>query len=106
MEKIPNISIESVIKLNKFKPRPYQLPICKAIASEGGPFRKLICVLPRRAGKDILMWNLMIRAALRNIGNYFYCLPTFSQARSVIWESITNDSQTFLSFIPSELITK
>lgn len=100
------LSIETVIRLNKFKPRDYQLPICKAIASEGGKFRKLLVVLPRRAGKDILMWNLMIRAAIKDVGNYFYCLPTFAQARSVIWDSITNDSQTFVSFIPPELIAK
>lgn len=97
---------ETVIRLNKFVPRDYQLPICKAIASEGGGFRKLLCVLPRRAGKDILMWNLMIRAAIKQVGNYFYCLPTFAQARSVIWDSITNTGQKFVDFIPPELIAK
>lgn len=100
------MSVETTIHLNKFKPRDYQIPICKAIASEGGKYRKLLCVLPRRAGKDILMWNLMIRAALKEVGNYFYCLPTFSQARSVIWDSITNDGQKFLDFIPPGLISK
>jgi len=100
------ISVETTIKLNKFSPRPYQLPICKAIASEGGKYRKLLCVLPRRAGKDVLMWNLIIRAAIKEVGNYFYCLPTFSQARSVIWDSITNDGKRFLDFIPPELIAK
>ena len=80
------MSIETTIHLNKFKPRDYQLPICKAIASEGGKYRKIIAVLPRRAGKDVLMWNLMIRAAIKEVGNYAYCLPTFSQARSVIWD--------------------
>jgi hypothetical protein len=97
---------ETVIRLNKFAPRDYQLPICKAIASEGGGFKKLLCVLPRRAGKDILMWNLMIRAAIKQVGNYFYCLPTFAQARSVIWDSITNTGQKFVDFIPPELIAK
>lgn len=100
------MSVETVIRLNKFNPRPYQLPICKAIATEGGSYRKLLCVLPRRAGKDILMWNLMIRAAIKEVGNYFYCLPTFSQARTVIWDSITNSGQRFLDFIPPELISR
>jgi hypothetical protein len=100
------MSIETVIKLNKFTPRSYQLPIAKAIASEGGGYRKLLCVLPRRAGKDVLMWNLMIRAALKEVGNYFYCLPTFAQARTVIWDSITNTGERFLDFIPEELIAK
>lgn len=97
---------ETVIKLNKFQPRDYQLPICKAIATEGGPYRKLLCVLPRRAGKDVLMWNLMIRAAIKQVGNYYYCLPTFAQARGVIWESITNSGQKMIDFLPPELIAK
>lgn len=46
----------------------------------------------------------MIRQAVRKIGVYMYCLPTFRQARLVIFESITNDSVRFLSFIPRELI--
>jgi hypothetical protein len=33
-----------------------------------------------------------------------YCLPTFRQARLVIFESITNDSMRFLDFIPKEVI--
>lgn len=97
---------ETIVRLNKFVPRDYQLPICKAIASEGGKYRKLLCVLPRRAGKDVLMWNLMIRAAIKEVGNYFYCLPTFAQARSVIWDSITNSGQKFMDFIPPELVAK
>jgi phage terminase large subunit len=95
---------EIQIYLNKFIPRKYQLPICNAIATEGGKFKKILAVMPRRAGKDILMFNLMIRAALKQVGNYFYCLPTFSQARSVIWESITNQGTRFLDFIPPQLI--
>jgi len=106
MDNFEGIKSETVIKLNKFKPRDYQIPICKAIASEGGAYKKLICVLPRRAGKDILMWNLLIRAAIRNVGTYFYCLPTFAQARSVIWDSITNKGERFLDYIPPELIAK
>ncbi len=97
---------ETVIKLNKFQPRDYQLPICRAIATEGGQYRKLLCVLPRRAGKDVLMWNLMIRAAIKQVGNYYYCLPTFQQARGVIWESITNSGQKMIDFLPPELIAK
>jgi hypothetical protein len=98
------MSIETVIRLNKFRPRDYQLPIVKALESDG--FKKLLIVLPRRAGKDVLMWNLMIRAALKEVGNYFYCLPTFAQARTVIWDSITNTGERFLDFIPEELIAK
>lgn len=46
----------------------------------------------------------MIRAAIRDIGVYMYCLPTFSQSRKVIWDSITNDSKRFLDYINPILI--
>lgn len=97
---------ETIIHLNKFVPRHYQIPVCRAIATEGGKYRKLLVVMPRRAGKDILCFNLLIRAAIRQVGIYFYCLPTFAQARSVIFESITNNGERFLDFIPKELIAK
>lgn len=35
---------------------------------------------------------------------YFYVFPTYSQARKVIWDSLTNDGHRFLDFIPDELI--
>jgi len=100
------MSTESQIHLNKFKPRPYQMPLIKAIETEGGKYKKIMAIMPRRAGKDLLCWNLMIRAAIKRVGNYFYCLPTFSQARGVIWDSITNDGLRFVDFIPKEIITK
>lgn len=100
------MKVETQIKLDRFRPRPYQIPICKAIATEGGKYRKLLVVMPRRAGKDILCWWLIIRAALRKVGIYFYCLPTFSQARGVIWDSITNTGERFIDYIPPELISK
>jgi phage terminase large subunit len=46
----------------------------------------------------------MIRQALRKVGVYMYCLPTFRQAKLVIFDSITNDGRRFLDFIPRELI--
>lgn len=93
---------ETILKLNRFQPRPYQLPIFDAIENKG--YRKVMCIMPRRAGKDIAAWNLMIRAAIKKVGVYFYCLPTFRQAKLVIWDSITNDSMRFIDYIPKELI--
>ena len=90
------------VELKKFVPRPYQIPICKALEVDG--YKKLLIVMPRRSGKDLVAWNLMIRAALRKPGIYFYCLPTFRQCKLVIWDSITNDGDRFLDYIPKELI--
>src|ERR1700733_320964 len=96
------MSVETVIKLNKFKPRDYQLPIFDAI--ENKHYRRVLAILPRRAVKDICGFNLCIRAALAKIGVYYYIFPTYSQAKKVIWDSITNSGMRFLDYIPEELV--
>jgi hypothetical protein len=96
------MKIEEKIHLNKFKPRHYQLPIADALENKG--YKKIICVMPRRAGKDVLCWNLIIRQAFKRVGVYFYMFPTYSQAKKVIWSSSTNDGQRFIDFIPSSLV--
>ena len=61
-------------------------------------------VWPRRAGKDLLCWNIIIRQALQKVGVYYYIFPTYSQAKKVIWDSMTNDGVRFRDFIPQKLI--
>lgn len=65
-----------------------------------------MAIWPRRAGKDICALNIMLRAALRQIGNYFYLLPTGVQARRTVFEGMTIDGMQFLDYIPAELIEK
>src|SRR5690606_28287581 len=96
------MKLETQIKLDRFLPRPYQLPIMDAIENKG--YKRVLAILPRRAGKDITAWNLMIRQAVKKVGIYWYILPTYSQARKVIWDSMDNRGNTFLSYIPDELI--
>lgn len=95
---------ELIIKLNKFSPRPYQLPLIQAIENNG--LKRIICVMPRRAGKDITAFNIMIRQAFMKVGAYYYILPTHKQARLVLFEGMTSDSKKFLDYIPPELIEK
>jgi len=97
------MNIETQIKLDKFQPRPYQMALCDALENKG--YKKIFVIWPRRAGKDIVCWNLMIRQALRKVGVYYYIFPTYSQGRKVLWQSITNESVRFIDFIPRELVT-
>lgn len=97
-----DLKVETIIKLNKFTPRPYQLPIIDALENKG--YRKILVVMARRAGKDIVCFNLMIRAALRKIGVYYYILPNAVQARRVMFDGLTIDGQRILDYIPPELI--
>lgn len=96
------MNIETEIKLDRFKARPYQQPIFDAIENKG--YKRVIAVLPRRAGKDIACWNFMIRQALLKVGVYFMVYPTYAQGRKILWDSLTNAGARFLDYIPEELI--
>lgn len=93
-----------IVKLDKFKPRDYQLKLIKAF--EVDKFKRLLVIWPRRAGKDFTCLNILLRAALRRVATYYIVLPTFSQGRRTLWDAITNDGERFRDFIPTELIQK
>ena len=73
------ISAEAQVLLNKFKPRPYQLPILDAIENKG--YKRVIAIMPRRAGKDVTAFNLCIRACVRKPCVIYYIFPTYAQAK-------------------------
>ena len=85
-----------------FQPRPYQIPLIKALNSG---IKRAVFVAHRRAGKDILAFNWAIFQLLLNPGwTAFHILPTYSQAKKVIWDANTNESKRLLDYIPAELI--
>lgn len=96
---LTNVEIER--KLNKFEPRPYQIPVLKALDSG---FKRVLAIMPRRAGKDITALNYVIRKMWENPGVYYYIFPTYSQAKKVIWDSLTNSGQRILDYFPKELV--
>jgi len=87
-----------------YQPRSYQKALFNAIENDG--YRRALLVWPRRAGKDITVWHFILRQAIKKIGTYAYCLPTYSQCRSVIWSAIRSDEVRFLDMIPKGLIAK
>jgi len=85
-----------------FKPRPYQIKLIQALNSGT---KRAVFVAHRRAGKDILAFNWCIFQLLLNPGwTAFHILPTYSQAKKVIWDANTNESKRLLDYIPSEVI--
>lgn len=99
-----NIDVESKITLDKFQLRWYQEELWDAIENHPDDVRRVLYIAPRRAGKDISCWNLAIRQCLRKTCLVMYCLPTYAQARSVIFDGITSCGQKFLEYIPKALI--
>lgn len=86
----------------KFQPRPYQISIIKALNSGT---KRAVWVVHRRGGKDVTAFNWCILQLLLNPGwTAFHILPTYSQAKKVIWDSSTNDGQRILDYIPKECI--
>jgi len=104
MSNNPNLSLNlhEQIHLNKFRPREYQLGVMKAF--ENDKFTRALLVWPRRSGKDILAFNMCIRALLKRVGSIYYVFPTYSQGKKVLWDGINNDSQPILNYIPKSLI--
>lgn len=89
---------------HKFEPRPYQLLLLEAL--DNG-IKRAIIVWNRRAGKDKVCFNYMIRKALHHrVGTYYYFLPEYSQAKKVIWNNIDNDGFKMLDHIPKEAVKK
>jgi len=66
--------------------------------------KRILYIASRRAGKDILFWNLAIRQCIKKVCLVFYVLPTYSQARKCIWDAIAIDGTKFIDYIPKQLI--
>lgn len=84
-----------------FTPREYQLPLLRALDSG---INRAVIVWNRRSGKDKVCFNYLIRKAFERKGTYFYFLPSYSQAKRVLWDNIDGDGFKMLDHIPKELI--
>lgn len=87
------------------KMRPYQIELINKILVE--KVRKAAIERPRRSGKEIESWSIILQAAIEFPGLYLMVYPTNVRARKILWEGsvlIDNVSVPFLSMIPTRLI--
>ena len=98
---------QTVEKLPVLKLRPYQLAVQKALFTEG--ISRFFLVRPRRAGKEVESWNMIIQGAIEAPGLYMMIYPTNVRARIVLWEGsiILDDGSAlkFLEMIPKRLVS-
>jgi hypothetical protein len=95
--------MSNVIQLpHKFQFRDYQVDPWNAFVRD--KMKRGMLVVPRRNGKDILCWNILIAKAFEHVGLYYYMAPYYNQVRQIIWEGYTKDGMRFLDYIPEELI--
>src|SRR3990167_9750032 len=85
----------------KFTPRSYQLPFLKAMDSGK---KRAVKVWHRKAGKEKVDWNFMIKKAHERVGNYWYIFPKLTQARKALWEFIDGDGFRYLDHVPKDII--
>tara|TARA_R110000868_G_scaffold151117_4_gene374745 strand:- start:3497 stop:4906 length:1410 start_codon:yes stop_codon:yes gene_type:complete len=97
-----NETDEDITIPHGFFPREYQDPMWSALVT--GERKRGVIVWHRRAGKDVTCWNLIVYKAMERIGLYFYCFPTFTQGRRIIWDGMGGDGRRYLDFIPESLI--
>jgi len=93
-----------IVDVPPFYARDYQWPLVEAFQT--GKAKNFIAVWPRRAGKDYICFNLIIREALKKPGVYFLIYPTYAQGKKILWDSMTNDGKRFLDMIPAQAIAQ
>jgi hypothetical protein len=70
---------------NNWTPRAYQIPLWEYLAGGG---KRAVTNWHRRSGKDELFLNHTACSAFERVGNYWYMLPEYSQARKSMWDAI------------------
>lgn len=74
------------IKLpNNWVPRPYQQGLWNYLGNGG---KRAVALWPRRSGKDDVFLHHIACSAHERVGNYWYALPKYSQARKSMWDSV------------------
>lgn len=87
----------------RYQPRPYQLPILKAL--DRG-IKRAVAIWHRRAGKDLTFINVCAKACFQRMGTYFYLFPTYAQAKKVLWDGRDREGFAFMDHFPREVIAK
>lgn len=86
--------------------RIYQQEMAVKLFIEG--IKRILVERPRRSGKEVESWNILIEGAVESSGLYMMVYPTNVRARAVLWDGaiLMPDGQSvkFLDMIPSRLI--
>ncbi len=69
----------------RWSPRPYQRPLWEYL--QRGGTRAVAC-WHRRSGKDEVGLHHVACAAHQRVGNYWYMLPQYGQARKAMWDAV------------------
>lgn len=73
----------------QWAPRPYQRPLWNYLSNGG---KRAVAKWHRRAGKDDVFLHHTAVAGHERVGNYWYLLPEYAQARKSMWDSVNPHS--------------
>lgn len=79
---------ELVLPHGGWRPREYQEPLWRYLRSGG---RRSVAKWHRRSGKDDVFLHHTAIAAMERVGNYWYMLPEYGQARKSMWDAVTGE---------------
>ncbi len=90
-----------------YNPRSYQLPFLSAFAPlltdwRNATVRRAIMVWHRRAGKDMTAINFVEAAMRHRSGVYYHFLPTYTQAKKIVWDGKDREGRPFLANFNSQ----
>lgn len=96
------------IKLPFIPFRPYQLELQRELFIRG--CKRFLLERPRRSGKEVESWNLLIQAAITHPGLYVMVYPTNVRARAILWEGAmtmpNGKNVRFLDMVPARMLAR
>jgi hypothetical protein len=95
--------MEIITLPHSFRPRWYQE---RFLQKWDSGIQRLYLVGHRRLGKDKMVFANLPKKMMQRVGTYFYFLPTYNQARKVIWNGADGGGFRFLDHFPKEIIKK
>lgn len=91
-----------IVLPHEFTPRPYQQRYMQFFDNGG---KRAFWVCHRRAGKDLTALHQLAKMAHEQVGLYWHMLPTYRQARKVVWQGFRNDGLRFIdNAFPAALV--
>ena len=94
-------------RVPKVEFRDYQKETQRHLFVDG--YKRLALCRPRRAGKEVESWNILVQGAIVEPGLYIMVYPTSVRARSILWEGDmkmpNGSSYRFLDMVPKRLVT-
>lgn len=96
---------DETVRLPVIPLRPYQIESQKKLWLE--QIKRQLLEWPRRSGKEVFTWSMILQGAIAEPGLYIMVYPTNVRARAVLWDGailVDGHSISFLDMIPKRLI--